>query len=55
MQAYPMDDDRVVGDGGGITVYARPDASRYALFDSRHLADGRWPGSRSVAAVPAFA
>jgi hypothetical protein len=75
MHAYPMDGDLVIGDGGGITVYARPDGGRYALdrlgggyevcfgegvcgparFDSRHLADGRWPGSRSYAAAPAFA
>ncbi|HET6690643.1 MAG TPA: hypothetical protein VFG74_07235 [Miltoncostaeaceae bacterium] len=31
MSAYPMDDDRVVGDGGGVTIYQRPDGSRYAL------------------------
>jgi hypothetical protein len=75
MYAYPMGGDQVVGDGGEITVYARPDGSRYALdrlgrgyevcfgegvcgpalFDSRHLADGRWPGSRSRAAAPVFA
>ena len=28
---YPMDEDRVVGDGGGVTIYQRPDGSRYAL------------------------
>jgi hypothetical protein len=64
---HSMDDDRIVGDGGGVAVYQRPDGSRYALavrgrgyeicfgegangparFDSRPLADGRWPGSRS--------
>lgn len=26
-----MDDDRIVGDGGGVTIYMRPDGSRYAL------------------------
>ena len=67
MDTYAMEADRIVGDGGGVTVYMRPDGSRYALdrlgrghelcfgegawgpprFDSRALADGRWPGSRS--------
>ena len=70
-----MSGDRLVGDGGNVTVYARPDGSRYALdrlgrgyevcfgegvcgparFDSRPLADGRWPGSRSYAPTPAVA
>ncbi len=31
MSAYPMDGDRLVGDGGGVTIYQRPDGSRYAL------------------------
>lgn len=31
VHAYPMDDDRIVGDGGGVTFYERPDGSRYAL------------------------
>ena len=31
MSTYPMDGDRVVGDGGGVTIYERPDGSRYAL------------------------
>jgi hypothetical protein len=73
VHAYAMDDDRIVGDGGGVTIYERPDRSRYALdrrgrgyelcfgegaigparFDARHLADGRWPGSRSRFAAPA--
>ena len=64
---YPMEDDRVVGDGGNLTIYERPDKSRYTLdvkghgaectdelpafgrarFDSRPVASGRWPGSRS--------
>jgi hypothetical protein len=75
MRTYPMDDDAIVGDGGEVTVYVRPDGSRYALdrlgrgyevcfgegvcgparFDSRALADGRWPGSRSVVAAPVLA
>lgn len=31
MQSYPMAEDRIVGDGGGVTIYERPDGSRYAL------------------------
>ena len=31
MHANAMDDDRIVGDGGGVTIYERPDRSRYAL------------------------
>jgi hypothetical protein len=74
MDSHPMDDDRIVGDGGGVTIYRRPDGSRYALdrlgrgyeicfgegawgaprFDSRHLADGTWPGSRSRAGAAAL-
>ena len=73
MREYPMDEDIVIGDGGNVSVYERPDGSRYALdrlgrghelcfgegvlgparFDSRALSDGRWPGSRSLAAVAA--
>ena len=72
MDAYPMFDDEILGDGGGVTVYRRPDGSLYALdrdgrgyeacfgecvwapaqFDSRALADGRWPGSRSRVEAP---
>ena len=26
-----MADDRVIGDGGNLTIYERPDSSRYAL------------------------
>lgn len=33
---FPMQDDRVIGDGGNVTVYERPDRSRYAL-DKRAL------------------
>jgi len=28
---FAMRDDRVIGDGGNVTVYERPDGSRYAL------------------------
>ncbi len=31
VEKYPMEDDRVVGDGGNLTIYERPDRSRYAL------------------------
>ncbi len=31
MSEYPMHEDRLVGDGGGLAVYQRPDGSRYAL------------------------
>jgi hypothetical protein len=31
MRAFPMHDDQICGDGGGVTVYERPDGSRYAL------------------------
>ena len=68
-----MHHDLLIGDGGGVAVYERPDGSRYALdpdgrgyelcwgegvlgparFDSRVLADGNWPGSRSRVAVAA--
>ena len=67
-----MENDRVVGDGANLTVYERPDRSRYTLdskgngaecsadlvtfgrarFDSRPLATGRWPNSRSSAQEP---
>jgi hypothetical protein len=30
-KGYPMHADRPVGDGGNLTVYQRPDGSRYAL------------------------
>jgi hypothetical protein len=66
-----MNEDLLIGDGGNLAVYERPDRSRYALdregrghelcwgegvigparFDSRALADGQWPGSRSRIAV----
>ena len=70
-----MEDDRIVGDGANLTVYERPDKSRYTLdsrgvgaectdelptfgrarFDSRDLATGRWPDSRSSEQQPADA
>jgi hypothetical protein len=31
VHASPMAADRIVGDGGGVTIYQRPDGSRYAL------------------------
>ena len=31
LEKYPMADDRVIGDGGNLTIYERPDSSRYAL------------------------
>jgi hypothetical protein len=30
----PMGDDEIIGDGGNVTVYMRPDGSRYALDKS---------------------
>ena len=30
-RTYPMADDAVIGDGGNLTIYERPDGSRYAL------------------------
>ena len=30
-EKFPMDGDRVLGDGGNLTIYERPDRSRYAL------------------------
>jgi glutamine synthetase type III len=40
-----MADDEVIGDGGNVTVYQRPDRSQYAL-DKRGallVADDVWP------------
>jgi len=31
MRDYPMDEDILIGDGGNVSVYERPDGSRYAL------------------------
>lgn len=33
---YPMTADLVLGDGGNLTVYERPDGSRYALDKKGH-------------------
>ncbi|MBA2241225.1 MAG: hypothetical protein H0W09_08325 [Solirubrobacterales bacterium] len=30
-QTYPIESDTIIGDGGNVTVYERPDQSRYAL------------------------
>jgi len=30
MWEYPMDEDILIGDGGNLAVYQRPDGSRYA-------------------------
>jgi hypothetical protein len=30
-EKFPMEHDRVIGDGGNLTIYERPDKSRYAL------------------------
>jgi hypothetical protein len=31
MREYPMYEDVLIGDGGNLAVYERPDGSRYAL------------------------
>jgi hypothetical protein len=38
----PMEDDRIVGDGGNVTVYERPDGSCYSL-DKRGMGTERDP------------
>jgi hypothetical protein len=46
---YLMADDRIVGDGGGVTIYMRPDGSRYALDRGgrgHELCFGEAPGGR---------
>jgi hypothetical protein len=35
-ETYPMEGDRVLGDGGNLTIYERPDSSRYALDKRGH-------------------
>ena len=35
-ETFPMDSDRVLGDGGNLTIYERPDSSRYALDKRGH-------------------
>jgi hypothetical protein len=42
-----MSDDAVIGDGGNVTVYERPDRSRYSL-------DKRGAGSEWDAGAPIF-
>ena len=43
---YPMADDVVLGDGGNVTVYERPDGSRYALD---HKGRGyEWPADEPI-------
>jgi hypothetical protein len=44
---YPINADRIVGDGGNLTVYERPDKSRYAL-------DKRGNGREYDPAAPTF-
>ena len=36
MSGYPMHEDRLIGDGGNVAVYERPDGSRYALDRDGH-------------------
>lgn len=36
MPKYAMEDDKVLGDGGNVTVYERPDGSLYALDHQGH-------------------
>ena len=47
VERYPMDADRVIGDGGNLTIYERPDESRYAL-------DKRGHGQEYEAELPVF-
>jgi hypothetical protein len=35
-EMFPMESDRVLGDGGNLTIYERPDSSRYALDKRGH-------------------
>ena len=44
---FSMRDDRVIGDGGNVTVYERPDRSRYAL-------DKKGNGSERTLEAPIF-
>jgi hypothetical protein len=44
---FPMEQDRVLGDGGNLTIYERPDSSRYAL-------DKRGHGQEYEAGSPVF-
>jgi hypothetical protein len=44
---YPMKDDRIVGDGANLTVYERPDKSRYTL-------DSKGNGAECTTDLPTF-
>ena len=46
-EKFPMHGDRVIGDGGNLTIYERPDQSRYAL-------DKRGNGHEYEAGAPIF-
>ena len=46
-EKFPMEGDRMVGDGGNLTIYERPDSSRYAL-------DKRGKGQEYEADAPIF-
>lgn len=35
-RTFPMKADTMVGDGGNVTIYERPDSSRYALDKKGH-------------------
>jgi hypothetical protein len=47
VKRYPMDGDQVIGDGGNLTIYERPDETRYAL-------DKRGQGREYEASLPVF-
>ena len=47
LEKFPMEEDRVIGDGGNLTIYERPDQSRYAL-------DKRGNGQEYEAEAPIF-
>ena len=38
-----MDEDQIVGDGGNLTIYERPDKSRYTLDTKGRGAEGANP------------
>lgn len=46
MAKYAMEEDKVVGDGGNVTVYERPDGSQYAL--DRKGAGSEWPSEDPI-------
>ena len=45
-RSYPMADDAVLGDGGNLTIYERPDGSRYALDKRGHGQE--WPADEPI-------